>query len=325
MRKLIYRRTPIEDLYRRVVCRFPFVQPWILGIRVGQHVVRLGGFELLDCDRSTLASLLVERLVARRRTLLFFANHNFVVQCQSLGKTMAERGDVLLVNDGLAADVAAKVMTGSGFIENLNGTDFAPFFFKRYGRKLRIFLVGSSPSVVKQAAATIEEKWDSEVVGYQDGFSLWHDETAAIHAINQSRADVLLVGMGNPVQERWILSIADLIDVPLAMGVGALFEWEAGVKPRAPEWMRRHRMEWAYRVAIEPRRLAGRYTLGAAKFAMLVLFWGSRVFPGLGESLPQGPVPTEPSDLQASETLPDSPENLWGRQARQRLARRGVV
>ncbi|MGN6374276.1 MAG: WecB/TagA/CpsF family glycosyltransferase, partial [Sphingomonas sp.] len=248
--------------------------------------VSIGGFHIANCNRYDLTDEIGQRLTRRDRTILFFANQNFIVQCQPLGPQIAARDDVFVVCDGIGAELAARMVNGHGFVENLNGTDFTPFLFETLGRRLRIFLVGGTPENVTAAAQVFSQNWSTQVVGVQDGYSLWDDEEAVVERIRAARPDVLIVGMGNPLQERWILANADRLEVPLTMAVGALFEWLTGAKHRAPKWVRNMRMEWVHRLASEPRRLAKRYSVGIVQFFMLVAAWGQNSF--------------APADLQTS-------------------------
>jgi N-acetylglucosaminyldiphosphoundecaprenol N-acetyl-beta-D-mannosaminyltransferase len=77
-------------------------------------------------------------------------------------------------------------------------------------------------------------------------------------AIDEARPEVVWVGMGTPVQDEWMRDNADRISVPM-VGVGSTFDLLTGRKRRAPLWMRRSGLEWLFRLAQEPRRLAGRY------------------------------------------------------------------
>lgn len=86
------------------------------------------------------------------------------------------------------------------------------------------------------------------------------DERAAvIDEINRSRADIVWVGIGVPKQEKWMLQMRPLLDAPILIGVGAAFDFHAGLVPQAPNWMQEAGLEWAYRLAHEPRRLWRRY------------------------------------------------------------------
>jgi N-acetylglucosaminyldiphosphoundecaprenol N-acetyl-beta-D-mannosaminyltransferase len=83
------------------------------------------------------------------------------------------------------------------------------------------------------------------------------DEVAA--RINVTGADVVWVGTGQPKQEKWMAEMRDRLDAPVLAGVGAAFDFHAGIMPQAPTWMQRRGLEWTYRLAREPRRLWRRY------------------------------------------------------------------
>jgi N-acetylglucosaminyldiphosphoundecaprenol N-acetyl-beta-D-mannosaminyltransferase len=83
------------------------------------------------------------------------------------------------------------------------------------------------------------------------------DEVA--ERINASRADVVWVGTGQPKQEKWMAEMRDRLEAPVLVGVGAAFDFHAGIVPQAPGWMQRMGLEWSYRLAREPRRLWRRY------------------------------------------------------------------
>ncbi len=85
------------------------------------------------------------------------------------------------------------------------------------------------------------------------------EEDSIVEEINRSGADVVWVGIGVPKQEKWMARMRDRLDAPVLIGVGAAFDFHAGVVPQAPDWMQRIGMEWAYRLAQEPRRLFKRY------------------------------------------------------------------
>src|SRR4051794_33356700 len=83
------------------------------------------------------------------------------------------------------------------------------------------------------------------------------DEVAA--RINATGADVVWVGTGQPKQEKWMAEMRERLDAPVLAGVGAAFDFHAGIVPQAPPWMQRRGLEWTYRLAREPRRLWRRY------------------------------------------------------------------
>jgi N-acetylglucosaminyldiphosphoundecaprenol N-acetyl-beta-D-mannosaminyltransferase len=82
---------------------------------------------------------------------------------------------------------------------------------------------------------------------------------AIAEEIERSGADVVWVGIGVPKQEKWMAQMRPLLDTPLLIGVGAAFDFHAGLVPQAPNWLQEAGLEWAYRLAHEPRRLWRRY------------------------------------------------------------------
>jgi N-acetylglucosaminyldiphosphoundecaprenol N-acetyl-beta-D-mannosaminyltransferase len=85
------------------------------------------------------------------------------------------------------------------------------------------------------------------------------EEDAIAYEINRSRADVVWVGIGVPKQEKWMARMRDRLDAPVLIGVGAAFDFHAGLVPQAPDALQRLGLEWAFRLAQEPRRLWRRY------------------------------------------------------------------
>lgn len=97
------------------------------------------------------------------------------------------------------------------------------------------------------------------------------EEAAAIGAINAADPDLVWVGLGCPKQERWMHRHRPALTAPVLLGVGAAFDFHAGAKRQAPAWMQRVGLEWAFRLASEPRRLWRRYLVGNTRFVLAVL------------------------------------------------------
>lgn len=85
------------------------------------------------------------------------------------------------------------------------------------------------------------------------------EEDAVAAEINRSKADIVWVGIGAPKQEKWMARMRDRLDAPVLVGVGAAFDFHAGLVPQAPSVMQRLGLEWLFRLAAEPRRLWRRY------------------------------------------------------------------
>lgn len=180
--------------------------------------------------------------------------------------------DFWVFNDGIGVDIAARVLHGRVFPENLIGTDFTVRYLKDSRRTWRIYLLGAKPGVAVAASKSLSNAAPRhEIAGVQDGYFASEDSLRVAQAIRASGADILLVAMGNPIQEQWIADFGAETGCRVIMGVGALFDFLSGDVSRAPLWVRRLRSEWIYRLALEPRRLARRYVMGNPYFLARVL------------------------------------------------------
>lgn len=174
--------------------------------------------------------------------------------------------DVLLP-DGIGIAMAAK-MADQELTANLNGTDFVPLLLAEAAKQGKsVFLFGGTPGTADAAAARLVHTIPHlRIAGTRDGFEGAAHTEAAIADINDSGADIVLVAMGVPGQELWLHANGHRLDASLKLAVGALFDFLAGNVTRAPEAVRRARMEWVWRLAMQPRRMAKRYLAGNFSF-----------------------------------------------------------
>lgn len=91
-----------------------------------------------------------------------------------------------------------------------------------------------------------------------------------VQQINQSKPDIVWIGLSTPKQERWMSEHVNKIHAPVLIGVGAAFDFHAGLKKQAPKWMQNHGLEWLYRLISEPRRLGKRYLINNPWFILLI-------------------------------------------------------
>jgi len=139
----------------------------------------------------------------------------------------------------------------------------------------RHYFYGGSPEVVEKLVAELSTRYPGLVVaGYKSPpfRALSPEETDAdIKAINETRPDYVWIGLGMPKQEKWMAEHVGKVEAAALLGVGAAFDFLAGVKPRAPVWMQRSGVEWIFRLMSEPRRLAHRYLVFNSIFVMRAL------------------------------------------------------
>jgi N-acetylglucosaminyldiphosphoundecaprenol N-acetyl-beta-D-mannosaminyltransferase len=130
-------------------------------------------------------------------------------------------------------------------------------------RGYRNYYYGGHPATVERLREVLTKRYPGlQVVGvYSPPFrTLTPEEDArVVQEINAARPDIVWVGLSTPKQERWMAAHVRRLSAPALVGVGAAFDFLAGEKPQAPPWVQRNGMEWLFRLASEPRRLAWRY------------------------------------------------------------------
>lgn len=141
----------------------------------------------------------------------------------------------------------------------------APVLTECAAKNLRVFFLGSKPGVARKAAAHfvagIPDLQVETHHGYFDADVESPENEQVLRLINGYRPHVLMVGMGMPHQERWILENVDRIEASVTWSLGGFMDYFAGESPTPPRWMGRLGLEWLYRLLSEPRRLWRRYLL----------------------------------------------------------------
>jgi N-acetylglucosaminyldiphosphoundecaprenol N-acetyl-beta-D-mannosaminyltransferase len=141
-------------------------------------------------------------------------------------------------------------------------------------RGYRLFLLGAAPGVAEEAAAVWQAMYPGlQIAGCFAGSPHARYEPFLRQVVRAARPDVLLVAYGHPAQDLWIARNQPFIQVPLAMGVGGVFDYVTGRVPFAPAWLRRLGLEWLYRLVHQPRRW--RRILVAVPWFSLVVFLDS--------------------------------------------------
>jgi N-acetylglucosaminyldiphosphoundecaprenol N-acetyl-beta-D-mannosaminyltransferase len=122
-----------------------------------------------------------------------------------------------------------------------------------------VFFLGSRESAVNTGSGIIKKMFPELRIKFQHGYS--SADPALVHAINEFRPDILLVGMGMPLQERWLLRHLDHLDVGFVAQAGGTLDYYTGAQAKPPLWMSRSGCAWLYRLVNDPLRLWRRYLL----------------------------------------------------------------
>ena len=227
--------------------------------------VRLLGLPLALTDYDEMVGWIAEIVSQRERGYVCVCNVHTV---------MASREDPVLRSALLSS--AVNVPDGQPLVWAINalghslaGRVYGPELMARacasaVGSEQRFYLYGGrNQGALVQLALNLRHRYPGvKIVG---GYSPPHrpltdeEQEAVAEQINQSHADVVWVGIGVPKQEKWMAEMRPLLDAPVLVGVGAAFDFHAGLVPQAPSWIQEAGLEWAYRLAHEPRRLWRRY------------------------------------------------------------------
>jgi len=213
-------------------------------------------------DRQHLLSSLS---AVERPTVVSFLNAHALNLCAGSSTVLAafRESDVIL-RDGIALQVTLPWL-GQPAGLNMNGTDFIPLLLRTLPAR-RVAIYGTATPWLERCCAHLETCTPHSYVDMQHGF---HPTAHYIERARQERPDVILLAMGMPRQEEVAVELKRALDHGvMIVNAGAVVDFLGGRFRRAPAILRRNGLEWAFRLAKEPRRLFSRYCLGAVRLAL---------------------------------------------------------
>jgi N-acetylglucosaminyldiphosphoundecaprenol N-acetyl-beta-D-mannosaminyltransferase len=233
------------------------------------------GIPFASLSMAETVSVIGDLIEAGRPTFFITANVNYAMLTD-------ENPDLRAINEQAAFVVAdgaplvwASRLQGSPLPERVAGSDLIIEMSALATKKgYRLFLLGGADGVAAKAVAGLCERFPGlQVVGFESPpfRELTLDERDALATrIRAARPDLLFTAFTQPRGERWLAANCELLGVPVMANVGAAIDFAAGRVRRAPRWIRKCGLEWAFRLWIEPRRLVGRYARNAWFIARMV-------------------------------------------------------
>jgi N-acetylglucosaminyldiphosphoundecaprenol N-acetyl-beta-D-mannosaminyltransferase len=226
---------------------------------------RVLGIDMLDAESTSAIAYMAGLMRSAGTKAVYFANaYTLALASKDSRYCNALNNADAVFGDGTGVRWAGR-QRGVTLRANLAGTDIVPAFLSR-NAGLTCFLLGGTPTCIERASATFGRLFpDCTLVGSSHGYLTQAGSRQLVTEINRNRPNVLLVGMGNPLQEAWIHQYRDMLDVGLCVGVGGLFAYWAEMLDRAPFWMRKLGIEWLHIVRRQPWK-APRYFIDAPVF-----------------------------------------------------------
>jgi N-acetylglucosaminyldiphosphoundecaprenol N-acetyl-beta-D-mannosaminyltransferase len=213
-------------------------------------------------------------IAADGRAYVTAAAVNLVMSAREQPATLtATLGATLAVPDGQPLVWALRAL-GHQRATRIYGPDLMASFCERAARVgTPIYLYGGrSPDALGLLERRLGERFPGlRIVGGQSPpfrELTAEEEDQVVADIDASKAAVVWVGTGQPKQELWMARMRPRLQAPVLVGVGAAFDFHAGLVPQAPAWMQRNGLEWTYRLAREPRRLWRRYARYNPRFVV---------------------------------------------------------
>lgn len=160
----------------------------------------------------------------------------------------------IVLPDGVGILYSARILK-TPLKEKVTGVNFAFGLMQKLSEKEgSVYLLGARPGVAEIASEKLKDKYKGlKIVGVCDGY--FKDDTPVIEAINAAKPDFLIVCLGFPRQEKWMMQNRGKLDVGIMAGLGGVLDVVAGTVRRAPEAWQEKNLEWLYRLLSEPRRI----------------------------------------------------------------------
>lgn len=245
------------------------------GAPVNSHEasVQIAGLRLLNLEMQDMLNAIDAALRARQPMRIAFVNPDCVnlAAGDAAYRACLEASDWVCA-DGIGMKIAGKLLQRP-IRQNINGTDLFPLLCAQLAQRgQRLFLLGGQDGVAAATAAWAQAQFPGlQIAGTANGYFTEADTPALLRVIRAARADVLLVALGAPRQEKWLAQHHAASGATLGMGVGGLFDYYSGRIPRAPQWLREIGGEWVFRLLQEPGRLWRRYLIGNGVFLLRIL------------------------------------------------------
>jgi len=210
---------------------------------------------LNDSEIHTIFSINAEKIMSARKDPELF---------------LALKESDFLIPDGFGPVVGLRLIYGEKVFRITGIKLMEKILYLAAKKNYKVFIFGARPYVVKKALENIMERYRTlNIVGIQHGYITKEEYELLVNKINALKADILIVGLGSPKQEKWIQWYKNSLNIKLCMGVGGSLDVIAGRIPLAPSWVSNIYLEWMFRLIREPSRFKRQRVIPKFIFEML--------------------------------------------------------
>lgn len=233
-----------------------------------REIIELFNISFPRITVSEAIEFILENIQNKKGSLVCFPDMSMINLLESDSKLKLMISEKFVpFNDGIGLQLASK-MEQLPFPENLNGTDFTPLLLNSLSTGTKVFLIGSKGDTSEKTKVKWEHQFPQvNFVGAHSGFFSQEAEETLVKKLQLLKPDIILVGMGNPQQLRFIEKHSKYKELSHSqwMAIGGLFDFYGGERTRAPQWMINARLEWLHIILTEPHKFF-RYVLGIPMF-----------------------------------------------------------
>jgi N-acetylglucosaminyldiphosphoundecaprenol N-acetyl-beta-D-mannosaminyltransferase len=236
---------------------------------MNSNCIKIFGVKINKLTNEGFLNLISHAITNRLKITIAYANAHTLNQCHS-NIALAELLNSMdyIHPDGVGVFWASKKLYGkSGLNERITGSDFYPLLINECIRNdWSIFFFGHRNATLEKISQLHP---NLRIAGTAEGYDYDNDEV--IQKINESRPDILIIGLSFPLQEKWMREFKEMIDCRVLLAVGEGIKVFSGEKKRGPVLLRKFGLEWLVRVVSNPASNLNRYLTGNPQFVTRVI------------------------------------------------------
>ncbi len=234
------------------------------------------GIKITDASVNEIHSFILEKCKNNEKTLLLNVNinaMNLVLKLPWFKKFI--NSSPLVQCDGIGPIIGTRILGYKFKNPRLTYADWIYLLSNFCAENgLTLFFLGAKHGIAEKAKKRLQSMYpDLKILGTYHGYfdKEGEENKRVINIINKVKPNLLLVGLGMPLQAKWLMENYEKIEANVFLTAGACFDYASGTLKRGPKWMTDHGLEWLARFLIEPRRLWKRYLIGNIIFFVRIL------------------------------------------------------